>query len=54
VHPLRLGVATAQGVGLAVAGHRVDVKIAAGRFDVSVDGKRAGRGRVGEPVSVGF
>lgn len=54
VHPLRLGIGRAQGSGLPVAGHRVDVKIAAGRFEVSVDRKRAGRGRVGEPVRVSF
>lgn len=54
VHPLRLGVSAARVVGLPVAGHRVEVGIAAGRFDVKVDGKRAGRGRIGESVSVSF
>jgi hypothetical protein len=54
VHPLRLGIGAARLTGLPVSGHCVDVGIEAGRFEVRVDGKRAGRGRVGEPVSVSF
>lgn len=54
VHPLRLGIGGARLTGLPVAGHRVDVGIAEGRFAVTVDGRRAGRARVGEPLSVSF
>lgn len=54
VHPLRLGIATARVKQLPVAGHEVEIGIAAGQFHVAVDGKQAGRGRVGEPVSVSF
>jgi hypothetical protein len=54
VHPLRLGVTAARAEGLPVAGHTIDVSIRGGRFALAVDGRRAGRGRLGEPVSVSF
>jgi len=54
VHPLRLGVARAVLDGVVVAGHHLTVRLAGPRFTVSVDGRRAGRGRVGEPVTVDF
>lgn len=54
VHPLRLGVAAARVANLPIAGHRVAIGIEGARFHVSVDGKRAARGRVGESVSVSF
>ncbi len=54
VHPLRLGIRAAHLERLRVAGHQLDVRIGGGRFQVSVDGRRAGGGRVGEPLSVGF
>lgn len=54
VHPLRLGIGAARVERLLVAGHRVDIRIAAGRFAVSVDARKAGKGRIGEPLSVAF
>ncbi len=54
IQPLRLGVARASLVGVAVAGHRLDVRLTDGRFAVAVDGRRAGRGRVGEPLTIAF
>jgi hypothetical protein len=54
VHPLRLGFAAARLRGLRLAGHRLDVRVDAGRYTISLDGRAAGRGRVGEPVSVAF
>lgn len=54
VHPLRLGVTRAALDRVSVAGHRLTVRLAGPRFTVSVDGRRAGGGRVGEPVTVAF
>lgn len=54
VHPLPLGVAAARAQRLPVGGHRVDVSLAGGRFRVRVDGRGAGGGRVGEPLTVDF
>jgi hypothetical protein len=54
VHSLPLGVAAARVSGLPVAGHLVDVAIARGRLQVRVDGRDAGNGRVGEPLTVDF
>jgi hypothetical protein len=54
VHPLSLGVTAAAITGLRIAGHRVDVAVARGAFRVRVDGRGAGRGRVGEPLTVDF
>ena len=54
VHPLRLGISAAGITGLHLAGHTVDVTVARGTFRVRVDGRGAGRGRVGEPLTVGF
>jgi len=54
VHPLSLGVTAAGITGLRVAGHRIDVTIARGMFRVRVDGRGAGHGRVGEPLTVDF
>ena len=54
VHPLPLGVGAARVEQLPVAGHRVDIRISGARFHVVLDGRRAGSGRVGEPLSVGF
>jgi hypothetical protein len=47
-------VSAARAEGLPVAGHTIDVSIRGGRFALAVDGRRAGRGRLGEPVSVSF
>ena len=38
--------------GAVVAGHTVDVAVQEGRFEVRVDGRRAGRGRVGGALEV--
>lgn len=54
VHPLRLGIAAVRAVGLPVAGHRLDVAVAGRRFRLRLDGRHAGEGRVGEPLTVGF
>jgi hypothetical protein len=54
VHPLRLGVARAVLDRLAVAGHRLTVRLDGRGFTVAVDGRRAGAGRVGQPVTVDF
>ena len=54
VHPLPLGVGAARVTQLPVAGHRVDVTISESRFAVRLDGRRAGGGRVGEPLTVDF
>ena len=54
VHPLSLGVADTGITGLRVAGHTVDVTVARGTFRVRVDGRGAGGGRVGEPLTVDF
>jgi hypothetical protein len=52
IHPLRLGIVDAVLDGVTVAGHRLRVAIADGRFRVRVDGRHAGGGRVGEPLTV--
>jgi len=54
VHPLRLGVTRARVDGLAVAGHRLRVQVDGNRFQVAVDGRAAGKGRVGEAVTIAF
>jgi len=54
IHPLSLGVTAADITGLRVAGHGVGVTVARGTFRVRVDGRGAGRGRVGEPLTVDF
>jgi hypothetical protein len=54
VHPLRLGVAAARAERLPVAGHQLDVAIMGRRFRLRVDGRHAGDGRVGEPLTVNF
>jgi hypothetical protein len=54
VHPLRLGVSRASLDGLPLAGHRLGVRLADGRFAVTVDGRRAGTARLGEPLTVSF
>jgi hypothetical protein len=54
VHPLRLGIARAAVDGVAVAGHRLRVTVAGARFRVAVDGRAAGTGRVGEPLTIAF
>jgi hypothetical protein len=54
VHPLRLGIGAARVERLPIAGHQIDIRLAAGRFRVSVDGRKAGGGKIGEPLSVAF
>jgi hypothetical protein len=54
VHPLRLGIAAVRVERLPAAGHRLDVAITGRRFRVRVDGRHAGEGRVGEPLTVPF
>jgi hypothetical protein len=54
VHPLPLGVVAARVRRLPLAGHRLDVTVSSGRFQVRVDGRAAGAARVGEPVTVRF
>jgi len=54
VHPLRLGVTRATLDGLPVAGHRLRVAVEGNRFRVAVDGRAAGKGRVGEAVTIDF
>ncbi len=56
IHPLRLGVARAVVDDLPVARgrHRLRVAVDGARFSVRVDGRAAGRGRVGEPLTIAF
>ncbi len=54
VHPLRLGVRQARLDALPVAGHALRVTLDGGRYHVAVDGRAAGRGRVGEAVTIDF
>jgi len=54
IHPLRLRVSRAALDGVTVAGHRLTVRLLGPRFSLSVDGRRAGTGRVGEPLTVAF
>jgi mannosylglycerate hydrolase MGH1-like protein len=54
IHPLALGVRWAVGDALPVAGHRLRIAVSGTRFRVAVDGRDAGRGRVGEPLTVAF
>jgi hypothetical protein len=54
VHPLRLGITDTRVRGLRVGGHDIDVAVSGRGFRVHVDGRHAGAGRVGEPLSVNF
>lgn len=54
VHPLSLGVRRALADGLPVAGHRLRIALSGSRFRVAVDGRAAGAGRVGEPLTIAF
>ncbi|MBI1967792.1 MAG: hypothetical protein HYS40_07365, partial [Gemmatimonadetes bacterium] len=54
VHPLRLGFARAALDGLPVAGHTLRISVDGNRFRVAVNGKAAGAGKVGEPLTVAF
>ncbi|HXE57851.1 MAG TPA: hypothetical protein VNK43_07615 [Gemmatimonadales bacterium] len=52
VDPLPFGYELVELKGAVVAGRRIDVRVSGGRFRVRVDGREAGRGRLGEPLEV--
>jgi len=54
IQPLDLGVARASLDGVRVAGHKLRVSVAAGRFRVWVNGRSAGAGKVGMPLEIAF
>ena len=51
VDPLPFGV-TARANGISIGKHRIDVTIAPGSFAVQVNGKSAGKGRMGTPLEI--
>src|SRR5574341_286521 len=56
VHPLRVGIERATLAGLPVAGggHSLRIALDGPRFRVAVDGRAAGRGKIGEPLTIAF
>jgi len=54
VQPLAVGVERASLDGIRVAGHKLRVHVAAGRFRVWVNGRAAGAGKVGVPLEIAF
>ncbi len=54
IQPLALGVERASLDGVRVAGHKLRVAVAGGRFRVWVNGRSAGTGKVGVPLEIAF
>ena len=52
--PVPLGVSRAALEGVRVAGRGVAVAIDGARFRVKIDGRAAGEGNVGDPLTIAF